>query len=129
MKKLSSISLVVSAMVLAGLCGCSSDSDKSQSSTPPAQTASQPPPKPKDKRPIEQRLVVGMTMDQVKAACGNPKNEAMNSDGSATWMYNNSEKAFIPYYSITGGKIHNVTVFFDTTGKVTKWSTSDTGAY
>ncbi len=135
MKKISSISLVVSAVVLAGLCGCSSDSDKSQASAPPAQTAStstqssQPPPKPKDKRPIEERLVVGMTMDQVKAACGNPKNEAMNSDGSATWMYNNNEKAFIPYYTLTGGKIHNVVVFFDTSGKVTKWSTSDTGAY
>ena len=70
-----------------------------------------------------------MTMDQVKAACGNPKNEAMSSDGSATWMYNNSEKAFIPNYMLFGGKIHYVTVYFDTTGKVVRWSSSDTGQY
>jgi hypothetical protein len=134
MKKISRISLFVSTVALAGLCGCASN----QSSAPAQTTASTttttqtppPPPKPKkDKRPIEQRLVVGMTMDAVKTACGNPKNEAMNSDGSATWVYNNAQNAFIPNYSLFGGKIHYVTVFFDTSGKVKSWSSNDTGMY
>ena len=70
-----------------------------------------------------------MTMDEVKAACGNPKDVAANSDGSATWIYDNSQNAFIPYYSMTGHKIHHVTVVFDTAGKVKSWSTVDTGMY
>ena len=90
----------------------------------------QPPAKPKkDKRPIEERLAVGMTMDQVKAACGNPKNVSMNSDGSAIWMYNNQENAFIPYYTLSGGKIHYVNVIFDTNGVVKSWNSTSSGAY
>jgi hypothetical protein len=140
MKKTSSISVFVSIVAFAGLCGCASNS--SPSSSQPAQTTATttttttttttqaPPPKPKkDKRPIEERLVVGMTMDQVKATCGNPHNEAMNSDGSATWLYDNGQNAWIPYYMETGHKIHHVTVFFDTNGKVKNWSASDTGMY
>ncbi len=133
MKKLSGISVLVSALVLTGLCGCSSNSSDSQTTAQPAQTAqTQPPPKPKkqkDKRPIEDRLVVGMTMDEVKAACGHPHNEAMSSDGSATWEYDNGANVFIPYYSETGHKIHHVTIFFDNAGKVKSWSASDTGMY
>ena len=125
--------MLVSAIVLTGLCGCSSSSSDSQTTAQPAQTAqTQPPPKPKkkkDKRPIEERLVVGMTMDDVKAACGNPHNMAMSSDGSATWEYDNGSNAFIPYYSETGHKIHHVTIFFDTSGKVKSWSAADTGMY
>jgi len=68
-------------------------------------------------------------MDQVKDACGNPKNIAQNSDGSATWMYNDAEKSFIPYYSLGGGKIHYTTIIFDTTGKVKSWSTGSSGMY
>jgi SmpA / OmlA family len=138
MKKTSSISLFVSTVALAVICGCASNSSSSQS-TPPAQTATTttaqttpppPPPKPKkDKRPIEQRLVVGMSMDDVKTACGNPHNEAMNSDGSATWIYDNAQNAWIPYYMETGHKIHHVTVFFDTSGKVKSWSATDTSMY
>ena len=117
-------------MVLTGLCGCSSgSSDQTEAKPASAQTAQTPPPPKKKKGPIEDRLTVGMTMDEVKAACGNPKNEAMNSDGSATWIYNNGENAFIPFYSETGHKIHHVTVFFDTAGKVKSWSTTDTGMY
>jgi len=97
--------------------------------TPTNAVASQPPKKPKDKRPLEQRLAVGMTMDEVKAACGNPKNISMNSDGSAIWMYNDSEMAFIPNYTLFGGRIHHVTVMFDTTGKVRSWSSGSTGMY
>lgn len=70
-----------------------------------------------------------MTMDEVKAACGNPKNVSMNSDGSAVWMYNNSQNAFIPNYTLFGGKIHYVSVVFDTGGKVKSWSSTSTGLY
>ena len=139
MKKKSGVSVLVSTMVLAGLCGCASSSSQNSqpaATPPPAQTAQAtpppppPPPKPKkDKRPIEDRLVVGMTMDDVKAACGNPKDVAMNSDGSGTWMYDNSQNAFIPYYSLTGHKIHHVTIIFDAGGKVKSWSVTDTGMY
>jgi hypothetical protein len=139
MKKISGISVLVSTIIVAGLCGCASNSNQSQASQPaaqPAQTAqAQPPPPPpkpkpkKDKRPIEERLVIGMTMDDVKTACGNPKNVAMNSDGSATWIYDNGQNAFIPYYSETGHKIHHVTIFFDNNGKVKSWSATDTGMY
>lgn len=68
-------------------------------------------------------------MDQVKTTCGNPKNIAMNSDGSATWVYNDSEKAWIPNYTLFGGKIHYITVVFDTSGKVKSWSSASTGMY
>lgn len=139
MKKLSGISILASAIVLSGLCGCGSGSGNSdKSSSQPAQTTTtttttqttQTTTKPKkDKRPIEERLTVGMTMDEVKAACGNPKNEAMNSDGTATWMYNNGQNAFIPYYSMSGGKIHYVTIYFDAAGKVKSWNSSSTSAY
>ncbi|HUA68492.1 MAG TPA: hypothetical protein VMA13_08085 [Candidatus Saccharimonadales bacterium] len=133
MKTKSTISVLVSIMAVAGLCGCASSS--SQKSSQPTQTstnttaeATQTPAKPKEK-PIEQRLAVGMTMDQVKAACGNPKREVMNSDGSASWVYSDAEKAWIPYYMLSGGKIHYVTVDFDTSGKVKSWSSSDYSRY
>jgi hypothetical protein len=132
MKKLSGISVLVSAIILTGLCGCASDSSDSKPAAQPAQTAQTPPPpppKPKKKGPIEDRLTVGMTMDQVKAACGNPHNEAMSSDGSATWEYDNGSNAFIPFYSETGHKIHHVVIIFDNAGKVKSWSASDSGMY
>jgi hypothetical protein len=137
MKKLSGISVLVSTVVLAGLVGCASNSgdnssqpQTAQAAPPPQQTPPPPPPKPKKpKGPIESRLVVGMSMDDVKAACGNPRNEVMNSDGSATWMYDNSQNAWIPYYSETGHKIHHVTIFFDTNAKVKSWTVTDTGMY
>lgn len=127
MKKISAISILVSVAIFGGLFGCASNSDK-DSSQSTAQT--QPPPKPKkDKRPIEERLTVGMSMDEVKTACGNPKNVSMSSDGTQIWNYNNQQNAFIPYYSLSGGKIHYVTIFFDSTGKVKSWNSSSAGAY
>jgi hypothetical protein len=140
MKKISGISVLVSTIALAGVVGCASNSGGNSSQTaqaaPPPQQAPPPPPPPppppkpkKKKGPIEDRLVVGMSMDDVKAACGNPHNMAMNSDGSATWMYDNGQNAFIPYYSETGHKIHHVTIFFDTGGKVKNWTVTDTGMY
>src|SRR5262249_31415601 len=124
MKKLSGISILLSAILLTGLCGCGSDSADTKSDaqpaaakTEPAAAKTEPAPKPKkDKRPIEDRLTVGMTMDEVKTACGNPKDVSMSSDGSATWIYDNSQNAFIPYYSMTGHKIHHVIITFDTGG-------------
>ncbi len=134
MKRISAIGVMAFTIAVAGLCGCASKS--SDDSSAPAMTdtttnavASQPPKKPKDKRPLDQRLVVGMTMDEVKEACGNPKNVAMNSDGSATWMYNDSEKSFIPNYTLFGGRIHYVTVMFGTDGKVRSWSSGSNGMY
>ena len=137
MKQISAIGVLVSTIAVAGLCGCASkSSDSSGPAAQPSMTdsstnavASQPPKKPKDKRPIEQRLAVGMTMDQVREACGNPKNVAMNSDGSAVWMYNNSEMTFIPNYSLFGGRVHYVTVMFDANGKVRSWSSGSNGMY
>lgn len=139
MKKLSAPIVLVTtiAVAVAGLFGCASKPSESSTSgsssavsgTTASAPANQPAKKPKDKRPLDQRLAVGMTMDQVKEACGNPKNIAMNSDGSATWMYNDAEKSFIPYYSLGGGKIHYTTVIFGTDGKVKSWSTGSSGMY
>ncbi len=125
MKKTPVISLLVSAALL-GLCGCASDS--AQKNSEPAQPK---PVKPaKDTRPREERLKVGMTEDEVRAAIGNPRGKSVNSDGSQTWMYNDAEKAmFIPYYSMSGGKIHNLVVMFDTDGKVKSWSANESGRY
>ena len=117
--KMSSIaSLFVSATLL-GFCGCASDSG--QKSPEPAVA--------KDNRTREEKLSVGMTADEVRAAIGNPRNTTMSSDGSQVWMYNDAEKAFIPNYSLFGGKIHSTVVIFDATGKVKSWNSSDTGRY
>ena len=122
MKKTLIISLLASAALI-GLNGCASD--QSQKSQEP------PPPKPaKDTRPKEDRLKVGMTQDEVRQAIGNPRGKSVNSDGSQTWMYNDAEKAmFIPFYSESGGKIHNLVVIFDTDGKVKSWSANAQGIY
>ncbi|HXB60848.1 MAG TPA: hypothetical protein VNU95_14845, partial [Candidatus Acidoferrales bacterium] len=78
MKKISGISVLVSTIALAGVVGCASNSGGNSSQTaqaaPPPQQAPPPPPPPppppkpkKKKGPIEDRLVVGMSMDDVKA--------------------------------------------------------------
>jgi hypothetical protein len=139
MKKTSVIvSTVVSVVVLVGLWGCASNSssqsssESSQPSQPVAQNSqpttqtNQPPAKPKkDKRPIDQRLMIGMSMDEVKAACGNPRNESANSDGSAAWTYASGSPTYNPFTG-WGAKMHYVTVVFDTNGKVKSWSSSTT---
>jgi outer membrane protein assembly factor BamE (lipoprotein component of BamABCDE complex) len=131
MKRALVISLLVSAALLA-VSGCASN--KSQQTTQTA-AASQPPPAkptkpPKDKRPKEERLKVGMTMDEVVQAIGKPRGKEANSDGSEVWTYNDIEKAmFIPYYSLSGGKTHFLTVIFDTNGKVKSWSSSSQSRY
>ncbi|MGD0085884.1 MAG: hypothetical protein ABSC24_02025 [Verrucomicrobiota bacterium] len=125
MKTLLVASLLVSA-TLFGLCGCASDQGgpKTAQAQPP-----KPAKPPKDKRPKEDRLSVGMTMDQVVQAIGNPKGKSVSSDGSEIWSYNDAEKGFIPDYALFGGKTHFLTVFFDTSGKVKSWSSSEHGMY
>ena len=125
MKKLLVVSLLVSATVF-GLCGCASDQggQKTAQAQPP-----KPAKPPKDKRPKEDRLSVGMTMDQVVQAIGNPKGKSVSSDGSEIWSYNDAEKGFIPDYALFGGKTHFLTVFFDASGKVKSWSSSEHGMY
>ena len=125
MKTLLVASLLVSA-TLFGLCGCASDQGgpKTAQAQPP-----KPAKPPKDKRPKEDRLSVGMTMDQVVQAIGNPKGKSVSSDGSEIWSYNDAEKGFIPDYALLGGKTHFLTVFFDASGKVKSWSSSEHGMY
>jgi hypothetical protein len=126
MKKLSDVVIVLSFIALAILCGCASHpSQPSQ----PVEASQPPPPPPKPKGPIEDRLAVGMTMDQVRAACGNPKNEWMSSNGSAVWGYNDSEMRFIPNYMLFGGKIHHVRVYFNTNGQVARWDAWSNSRY
>ena len=136
MNKYQPLVYLVTTIAIAGFSGCASKS--SDSSSQPAQptmtdgtnaAAGQPAKKPKDKRPIEQRLAVGMTMDQVKEACGNPKNVAMSSDGSATWVYNNAQNAFIPNYALFGGRFHFVSIVFGPDGKVKSWTSGSSGLY
>ena len=125
MKKSSIISLLVSAALIS-LCGCASDSAQKNQEASQPKTA-----KPaKDKRPREERLKVGMTEDEVRAAIGNPRGKSTSSDGAQTWMYNDAEKAmFIPFYSESGGKIHNLVVTFGTDAKVKSWSSNAAGMY
>ena len=137
MKKTLAVSLLVCATTF-WLCGCASDKGQQTAETnqtaqagQPIQTAQPQPAKPpKDKRPREERLKVGMTMDEVIQVEGKPRGKAVNSDGSEVWTYNDIEKAmFIPYYSLSGGKTHFLTVVFDTDGKVKSWSSSSQGRY
>jgi len=125
MKKTLAISLLACATMF-GFCSCASNQGGQQT----AETQQPKPAKPpKDKRPKEDRLSVGMTMDQVIAAIGKPKGKSVSSDGSEVWSYNDTEKAWIPYYSMSGGKFHTLVVIFDTNGKVKSWSSSSQGAY
>jgi outer membrane protein assembly factor BamE (lipoprotein component of BamABCDE complex) len=125
MKKTLVISLLVST-TLFGLCGCASDQGQKT-----AEVKQPKPEKPKkDKRSKADRLKVGMTTDEVIQAIGKPRDKSVSSDGSEVWTYNDWEKAaFIPYYSLSGGKTHFLTVVFDTNGKVKSWSSSSHSGY
>jgi hypothetical protein len=85
------LSLTVSA-ALFGLCGCASDKGEQKAE------------KPKDTRRLEQRLKVGMTQDEVLADLGKPNGKSVDSSGLESSTYSDRAKAFIPYYSISGGK-------------------------
>jgi hypothetical protein len=134
MKRISGISVLVSIVALAALVGCASNSggnstQTAQAAPPPQQTPPPPPPPPpkpkKPHGPIENRLVIGMSMDDVRAACGNPRSSAMNSDGSGYWTFASGSPTYTPWGG-WGAKVHYVTVIFDTAGKVKSWSTADT---
>jgi hypothetical protein len=125
MKKTLVISLLVGAAIVGSLCGCASNQGQKTAETEQPKPAKPP----KDKRSIEDRLAVGMTMDQVIQACGKPKGKSVSSDGAEIWTYNNNQNAWIPYYSMSGGKFHTVVVVFDTNGKVKSWSSSSQGMY
>lgn len=83
----------------------------------------------KDTRPIEERLRVGMTKDEVHAALGEPGGKSVNSKGEESWRFSDTAKAFIPFYTISGGKFQNLIVNFDTDGKVKDWSSNKQGMY
>jgi outer membrane protein assembly factor BamE (lipoprotein component of BamABCDE complex) len=122
MKRTLVLSLIVCAAVI-GLCGCASDKG--------AQTTAQPKKseKEKDTRGMQDRLKVGMRQEEVREACGNPNGKSMDSAGLESWTYSDRAKAFIPYYSISGGKFHSVVVSFDKDGKVKSWSSNESSAY
>ena len=127
MKKTLAMYLLVCVTAF-GLCGCASNNGQTAENGQPQPAKKQKPPK--DKRSKADRLSVGMTMDQVVQAIGKPRGKSVNSDGSEVWTYNDMEKAmFIPYYSMSGGKTHFLTVIFDTSGKVKSWSSSSRSAY
>ena len=136
MNKLTRLGVLVTSVALAGVVGCASDSGNSGSAQPAAQTAQaapppQPAPPPKPKKPhgpIENRLHIGMSMDDVRAACGNPRSSSMSSDGSGYWTYASGSPTFnpAPWGGGWGAKVHYVTVVFDTGGKVKSWTTADT---
>jgi outer membrane protein assembly factor BamE (lipoprotein component of BamABCDE complex) len=125
MKKTPVISLLVSAALL-GVCGCASDSG--QQSQQQTQQPAQPKPA-KDTRPIEDRVTVGMSKDDVTQAIGKPKNVSVSSDGTEVWMYNDAQNAFIPFYRLSGGQFHTLTVIFDATVKVKSKSSSTSGGF
>jgi len=108
------LALLCAAVLLPA--GCATDNNSSASN--------QPPPK-KDDRPISDRLKVGMTKEEVRTALGNPKGTTVTSQGVEIWQYNDNEKAWIPFYAISGGKFKYTIVNFDSDGKVKDWSTSD----
>ena len=80
------------------------------------------------KGPPEQQLKVGMTKEEVTKLLGKPRG-VMNSNMGETWSYNDMVKAFIPLYSISGGKFKSISIAFDNDGKVATWSTSSSGLY
>jgi outer membrane protein assembly factor BamE (lipoprotein component of BamABCDE complex) len=98
--------------------GCATDNSNNA-------TASNQPPPNKDTRPVAERLKVGMTKEEVRGSLGNPKGTTVTSQGTEIWQYNDNEKAWIPFYAISGGKFKYTIVNFDVDGKVKDWSTSD----
>src|SRR6266853_4550343 len=88
------------------VAGCATDQGPSQT---------------KDTRPVEERLRVGMTKDEVRQAIGDPGGKSVNSKGEESWRYSDTAKAFIPFYAIGGGKFQNIVVNFDSDGKGKDW--------
>ncbi len=119
-------SLILSVCLCTALLGLQACSSTDQGDKPKQE---QKPQAQKDDRPIEQKLKVGMTKDEVRAAVGNPSGTAMSSDGEESWSYSDHAKAWIPFYSVSGGKFHTTVVTFDKDGKVKSWTTRESSAY
>ena len=66
---------------------------------------------------------------RVLQAIGDPGGTSVNSEGLESWRYSDSAKAFIPFYTVSGGKFQHLTVNFDKDGKVKDWSSSTQGAF
>ncbi len=94
------------------LGGCASDPNQAEKS-----------------KPASERLKVGMTKEEVRKMFGNPQSEFNDNTGTSTWIYTDTAKAFIPFYAIAGGKFQNITVVFDTDGKVKSWATGNNSIY
>jgi outer membrane protein assembly factor BamE (lipoprotein component of BamABCDE complex) len=108
--------LLCAAVVLPA--GCATDNNDNSSANSQAHAK-------KDDRPVTDRLKVGMSKEDVRAALGNPKGTTTTSLGTEVWQYNDNEKAWIPFYAVSGGKFKYTIVNFDADGKVKEWSTSD----
>ena len=119
MKKLLLLSICACiALLLVPGCSTTDQGDQAKAEKPK-----------KDDRPVEKRLTVGMTKDEVRTAAGNPSGTSVNSDGEESWNYTDTAKAWIPFYSVSGGKFQTTVVNFDKDGKVKSWSTHSQGAY
>ena len=77
----------------------------------------------------EKELKVGMSKQEVESMLGKPASVSTSSDGNATWSYTDNAKMWIPFYAISGGKFKNVTINFDSEGKVKTFTTSDSSIY
>jgi outer membrane protein assembly factor BamE (lipoprotein component of BamABCDE complex) len=120
--KTSHILCIFTAVCALIISGCAT----TDSTREGASKQSQPP---KDQRPIEERLKVGMTKDEVRSAIGEPSGKAVRSSGEETWNYSDNAKMFIPFYAISGGKFQNLTINFDSTGKIKDWASGKQGIF
>ena len=121
MKRTLAASLLVSTDLL-GHPGCATDQGQKPDQAKKTEPA-------KDDRPMEQRLTVGMSKDDVRKALGDPGGTSVNSDGEESWTYSDRAKAFIPFYTVSGGKFHHLIVLFDKDNKVKSWSSNSTSSY
>lgn len=100
---------------LCGILGCASPAPHQPpaelSPTQPA-TASQP---------LERRLALGLTRDQVRAALGEPNDISIDSNHLEAWTYSSHAKSLIPYYSFGAGEFYHLVVCFDKQGRVRCW--------
>lgn len=109
---------IATSLLLAVLCvGCATDNQ---------QRANNPP---KDTRPPEQRIKIGMTKHEVRQALGNPGGVSTSSQGLESWTYKDTAKAFIPFYAVSGGKFQFLRINFDADGKVKDWSSDSQSAF